>query len=290
MEKSLTDLVNPEYNVILVDAMNVSAIHFHSKKMLSYRGKPTGMLYGVMRQVKSLQDLYPGVPIFFLWEGRKSRRKASEPSYKNNRHWKRDQGFVDSIDDVHRALSLAGIRQVNHEGLEADDLAGYYSKRLRPCLLVSNDKDWWQFSAPSEASGGVDVMVKNEVFTYDKLTSRLGYPPSKIPLMKLLKGDSSDNIPGIPRFPSKLALQVVKASEEAGQLFSATDLLSPRWGKVMLDNKAQLSKSVSLIVYHDNWVNESHVRDVVPARRDPKALVKFLLSRGIKSLAQGWFD
>jgi DNA polymerase-1 len=273
------------YDVILVDGMNVSAIHFHSKKMLSYKGKPTGMLYGVMRLVRTLKDTYPATPVVFLWEGRKNRRKGMYAEYKGNRLLKRDQGFVESLADVSHALPMSGVAQCSHPRLEADDLAGYFSTKYDRALLVSNDKDWWQFAQ----SGKVDVMVKAEILTYEKLQMRVGFAPEKIPLMKILKGDSSDNIPGIPRFPMKLAIQAINKCKDPYNLIPIVDLLSPKWGKVLQDNEDILKRNADLIVYHEGWVSVGDIMDV-DAKPDASKLAQFLRSRGIKSLAQGWFS
>jgi len=278
------ELSKHAYDVILVDAMNVSAIHFHSKQMLSYKGKPTGMLYGVMRLVRTLKDTYPLIPIVFLWEGKKSLRKAMYPEYKGNRLLKKDRGFAESLADVSYALPLSGVIQISHLGLEADDLAGYYSTRYDRALLVSNDKDWWQFAEP----GKVDVMIKTEVFTYEKLQVRLGYPPEKIPLLKILKGDSSDNVSGIPRFPMKLAMQVLDKANTSADLISVVDSLSAKWGKVLHDSSDLLKRNSDLISYHERWVRPKEIV-TLPPESNASVLSRFLRSRGIKSLAQGWF-
>jgi DNA polymerase-1 len=279
------ELQKRSYDAILVDAMNVSAIQFHSKKTLSYKGNPTGMLYGVMRLVRTLKTSYPGVRIMFLWEGTKSKRKILYSEYKNNRRFKRDMSFIDSLRDVQKALAFTGIEQVSHVGVEADDLAGYFSKRLGRVLMVSNDKDWWQFVR----SGKVDVLIGIEVKTQEDLALHLGYPPERICFHKLIKGDSSDNVSGIPRFPSKLAMQVLQECEKPEQILGVVNRLNPKWGKILLDNKDIFERNLKLLVYHDNWIIPSMIETQI-SKLDSGGLAEFLHTRGITSLSQGWFD
>jgi DNA polymerase-1 len=284
-KKNLSEeLKKHSYDMILVDAMNISSIQFYSKKMLSYKGRPTGMLYGVMRLVKTLRNISPKTKIVFLWEGTQSKRKALYSDYKSNRGPKNTE-FIDSLRDVQHALSFTGIDQISHVGVEADDLAGYFAKRSKRALLVSNDKDWYQFVRPGE----VDILIGVEIVTYEDLQVKLGYPPERIGFHKLLKGDSSDNVPGIPRFPSKLALQVVQECDDPQYIVATIDRLNPKWGKIILDYGDIFSRNMELLVYHDSWIHKSMI-EVQTSEEDYNALEKFLKSRGITSLSQGWID
>ncbi len=278
------ELQRRSYDAILVDAMNVSAIQFHSKKTLSYKGKPTGMLYGVMRLVRTLKTSYPGVRIMFLWEGAQSKRKALYPEYKSNRKIKKEMSFIDSLRDVQKALTFTGIEQVSHVGVEADDLAGYFSKRLGRVLLVSNDKDWWQFTR----SGKVDVLIGIEVKTQEDLALHLGYPPERRPLWDIVKG-GHNGVAGIPRFPTKLALQVLEKCEKPGQIPGVVSKLNPKWGKILRDSKDIFERNLKIMLYHDSWIIPEMI-EVQKSKLDAGGLTHFLQTRGITSLSQGWFD
>ena len=70
--KSLSDF--KPYEVIYVDAMNLAYRSYHGIRGLSYHGRNTGMMYGIVRFIMEWQKKAPRVAITFLWEGRDSWR------------------------------------------------------------------------------------------------------------------------------------------------------------------------------------------------------------------------
>lgn len=268
------------YDQILVDAMNVAAINFHAKRVLSYRGKPTGMLFGTIQLVQSLQKKFPGAHIKFLWEGRKSKRKTILKSYKEGRLKANDE-FSACLRDTQNALLYMGISQECHPELEADDVAGWYAKRAKSALLVSNDSDWWAFLV----SGKVDVLIKNIVCTYEDIKEELGFLPERLPLWNTIKG-SHNGVPGIPRFPSKIAFQVVQNCATVDESIEFVNRVNAKWGKVMEDSRILLYRNASLIFYHDSWVKHTAFEHT-PAEKSRRDFRELLLSRGIKSLVKG---
>lgn len=280
--KTLDDL--PNYDVILFDTMNLAAIQYYSKLQLSYKGKPTGMLFGVVQAVHSLHRMYPSAKMIFLWEGYKSLRKSRCAEYKANRE-KKDNGFKNSLKDVKTALSLLPVEEVTHSGLEADDLAGYFCKHLKDkrILLVSNDRDWWEFVE----EGRVDVYSRNAIHTYSDLQVKLGFPPERIGMWKILKGDESDNVAGIPRFPSQLALDLVRSCTSYKQFleypFKQSQL---KWkNELQLCWDSVVERNAMLILYHPEWVVKKHLIQVKNGYKK-RELLNFLRSRGMNSLVK----
>jgi 5'-3' exonuclease len=74
----------PTYDYIFVDTMNLASISYFAQTRLSWNGKPTGMLFGVLRQILFLKKKYPEAKIIFLWEGYNSIRKSKYTFYKSN--------------------------------------------------------------------------------------------------------------------------------------------------------------------------------------------------------------
>ena len=239
--KSLSDLLS--YKEVYVDGMNLAARSFHGMKGLSYKGKPTGMLYGVVRLV--LDYIGPNRKIVFLWEGRGSIRKQKDKDYKSKRIplGDRDDGFLDSLATVKAILPALGVDQVRCDGLEADDLAYYYaSVGNHPILLVSNDSDWLAFASGSPR---VDVLSGSLLLTERMVREKEGLSGLKLTELKILKGDPSDNVSGIPRLPTKLAQRMVAESE--GDFYTFLKSIGEhKWAKVLEDNQDVLVRNMLL--------------------------------------------
>ena len=206
------------YDAVFIDAMNLAARSYHGIRT-SYQGKRTGTAVGFLRMLMSIWRRWGSrdTPrIVFLWEGRQSNewRRDIDPFYKAQRlssGSKRD--FIESVQEVKPILQSLGIRQVQVDGFEADDLAGWLVDSLVDrdrillvsndedrILLVSNDEDWFQYLVPDR----VDIVRHGlEVETYQDIRDQVGYPPERVWLLKALRGDSADNIPPIDNVQKK---------------------------------------------------------------------------------------
>lgn len=268
----------PTYDYIFVDTMNLVSISYFGQSRLSWNGKPTGMLFGVLRQIIFLQKKYPEAKIVFLWEGFNSIRKSQYPFYKSKRREK-DNSFLESLDDVKMVLPWMGVYQCVHSGVEADDLAGYFCEKYigKKILLVSNDRDWWSFVTKE-----VNILFKNEEHSEADLEKILTFPPSKIVLFKILKGDPSDNVGGIPRFSTEEAIHIVKQNKAKSYADFPFCTSSEKWFTVIKDNLDLLQRNSDLLSFHRDWINPDRLVIVKPIKADDE-LKKLLTERGMQS-------
>ena len=287
MKKTIVDL--PKYDIAYVDALNACSIAYYFytiNRGFSYKGATTGMLYGVVQLVHTLYGRLGCSAVTFLWEGGQSIRKSMFDEYKGNRIKKKDNGFRRELKEVKKAILWMNVTQASHAGLEADDLAGYLSKREaklgRRVLLVSNDRDWWQFVCRNS----VDVFVKNEVLTYADLCGMLNFPSEKIYLCKILKGDASDNVKGIARFPTKVAVELIKACSSYKD-FIPTLLKDgqKKWAERVRVDWNVIERNVQLVGYHPEWVHESNIVWKDGTWKN-KELAELLRKRGCARLLQ----
>ena len=301
--KSLHDLLS--YDVVLIDGMNTATIEFFSKKGLSYRGEPTGMLYGVCRKINQLfRYASRRSPIYWLWEGFGSVRKAKYPTYKANRDksmYFDTHGFKQGLLDIRTALSLIkGIHQLTHDKLEADDLAGYLTEQAisqgKSVLLVSTDTDWYQFVKSEQ----VHVMKRNDILTPEDLRKSLGHEPANVLVYKMLRGDSTDNIKPIPRFPSFLAKRIaqnisIQVSDNIDSLFLAlldadyTGFL--RWKDLVGQHRELLYMNYYLIKSHNEIVSVDHLKqNRVVGCANKSHWLSFCQNRGLKSIESVFYS
>jgi DNA polymerase I len=197
-------------------------------------GQPTNAAYGFTSMlVKLLEDQRPeGIAAVFD-RGRPAERTQLLPSYKANRVESPDEfrSQLPLIDEVLRALA---IPRVDLEGQEADDLIASYAAAASAegwdVLVVTGDRDLFQLvddggaedttgpeAPPPGGSGGraprgnvrvlytrrgiSDTVVMDEAAVRDKY----GIPPATYPSLAALRGDPSDNIPGVPGIGDKTA-------------------------------------------------------------------------------------
>jgi len=247
------------YSTILVDAMNLASRSHHGIR-LSWQGRPTGMLYGVIRFVVNMREQFPKAEVVFLWEGGSNRRKRAYPLYKASREGKVSDGsFEESLMSVRQAVGWMGCTQVHHVGLEADDLAYWYTQQTfedEAVLLVSTDEDWFQCLGPR-----VDIFRRELIETYADIQRTLGYPPERIGLFKVLCGDKSDGVPGIPGMRVRVAKSIVSAC--SGYMAMIDEDLSavvPGWDAVLEEIKASwdvVERNAELVLFHPEWVDET---------------------------------
>lgn len=248
---------------------------------MSSDGVKTGMLYGVVRFFIEYRKRYRFAEIKFLWEGWDSWRKENYPYYKSTRRMRKtgdDTDFIDSLNDVKTALPLMGVTQESWYQLEADDLAAYYVFNRAEedyILLVTTDQDWYGLSGPS-----VDILYRNRLLTYSDVEEELGYPGHKIGLYKSIKGDKSDDIPSIPRFPTKLAKRIARELDDISEVVDALR----EWGESKWADKVeafydQLEDNVRLVYP----MEIDHDIDRVNGSFDIDALVEFLRMRSMEA-------
>lgn len=273
MSKRINDI--EDFDLILVDTLNVASIAFYSKQMLSYNGKPTGMVYGTLRQLDILKRRFPRATIVFLWEGSNSIRKVRHPFYKAQRKPRNDD-FLTSLNDLKECLAWTGVWQAQHVGVEADDLACFYcrnnTKTGKRVLLVSNDYDWWGFVS----SPAVGVWKQNNLYTIVDMIAELGYDPAKLPLFKVIRGDPSDNVRGIAGITPAQAVDIVKRINTLDELLAID--LEPIQSQADI-----LRRNADLILFHPEWIQKTQLQVTRPAP-DPVAMQAFLSERGMQSL------
>ena len=275
-------LQEKDYDMVLVDAMNLAARSYHGLKT-EFEGKATGMVYGVMRFITTMKKTRGRSRIIFLWEGGQSRRKLKYPEYKANREGRvYDESFNFQMKDIKRGIRWAGHTQMCCPGAEADDLAGWLVDKYadKTILLVSNDEDWYQYMR----RGRVDIMRRDDVELYEDAEKRLGYPPERVALYKILTGDASDNIKGVNRFPHSVGIILVKACDKWEQFLDYSLLKHNskflKWEELLKSEKATLEKNADLILYHPEWIGSGAGIEVTRGSKHPVELKELLLKYG----------
>jgi 5'-3' exonuclease/transcription antitermination factor NusG len=204
---------------VLVDGHNLLFRCFHAPGMAELqdsKGRPTGAILGMLRSLGSLRKRFPDARLWVAWDGTSRRRKKVFQEYKANRPSRvKDESVFDQMAYIGRVLPTVGIRQLINVEEEADDiLATAVRQELsgQNNLIFSTDRDMLQLvSATTKVLIPSTGIRKEILFDEATLEEHYGVPVSKFLQLRAFYGDTSDNIPGVPRVPKKILCSLVQA-------------------------------------------------------------------------------
>jgi 5'-3' exonuclease len=212
-------------NTLLLDGQNICYREAYAKAGLSYKSKPTNVIYGFLQQVRHLMYLYPG-EIHFCWDNRESLRKQFYPAYKANR--KRDDlpeevkdAFIQIEELRTNILPRLGLNNHHHQsGYEADDLIAVLCKLPGKSIIVSSDNDLFQCLGPTVS---IHNIGKKVLMNYKQFQVEFKVTPQQWIEVKALCGDSSDNIEGIAGVGVVTATKIVLGQQYSKKLKKKVD-------------------------------------------------------------------
>src|SRR3984885_1945208 len=238
LELELDDGPARESDLFLVDGNNLAYRAFFAlpEELATTEGFPTGALLGFTNMLfKLLSDYHPrGVAV--AWDSRPVHRaaavEAADVVYKEGRRPMPDL-LREQFPHFRPIVEAFGYRNLEFEGWEADDVIATLATQadaagIKTCV-VSTDRDAFQLCSENiclmmTPRGVADV----NVYTPARVEARYGVRPDQVPDFIGLKGDTSDNIPGVPGIGDKTAGQLIAqygsleaVIEHAGELSPA---------------------------------------------------------------------
>ncbi|WP_323016360.1 5'-3' exonuclease H3TH domain-containing protein [Castellaniella sp.] len=220
-------------NTIIVDASNRVHAH-HSVNVLTVGKFQVQAIFGFVREVHALVERNPGWSPLVLWDGHAQWRYDVFPEYKSGREEKakndpeaadRRRSREAQIPYIRKALSWMGIHQMYSVSQEADDMAGYFAKRIPAdgslVRLVSSDTDWSQLVGTNVQ--WVDT-INDKKLTPTNFFEMTGYRDGFAYIQgKALIGDTSDSIDGIPKIGKKTAPLILAEFGSVAEFFRQVD-------------------------------------------------------------------
>lgn len=220
--------------LLLVDAYGLIYRAFHAiPPLTNSRGQLTNAAFGFTSiLLRAIADAHPKRAIVAFDAPGATHRHERFPAYKAQRPSMPDE-LRSQVPLVRDLVAALGLPLLEAPGYEADDVIGTIAEQARregwEVLIVSGDLDMLQLVGPNvsllhTAKGGADAMV-----TYDppKIFERYGLTPEQIVDFKSLKGDSSDNIPGVPGVGEKTAVKLIAAFGSLTALYERLDEVEP---------------------------------------------------------------
>ena len=206
------------------------------------RGVPTNAIFGFASMLVKVLTEYGVNPTLVCWDAGMSGRETAYEEYKAERR-KRPDLLSEQWPHLHPLVDAFGYTNVKVEGYEADDvmatLAGRAKEQKIPVMMVTGDRDMFQLIEP-----GIRVMATSRGITDTKIydtqavVDRYGIPPDLIPDFYGLKGDTSDNIPGVPGIGDKTAAQLLQEFGTLEDVLANIDKVSGAKRKENLTNHA----------------------------------------------------
>src|SRR3981081_2955043 len=180
-------------------------------------GVPTNAIFGFASRLVKIVTDYGVCPTVVAWDAGTSGRSEMYADYKAARRSRPDL-LKQQWPAMEPLVEAFGYRNVTVDGYEADDVIASLAERALqasppvPVMIVTGDRDVFQLI---DERGLVKVMATSRGITdtkiYDRqaVVDRYGIPPELIPDFYGLKGDTSDNIPGIPGIGDKTASELI---------------------------------------------------------------------------------
>lgn len=210
-------------------------------------GEPTNAIFGFCSMLIKLIDEHGDEPTVVVWDRGHSGRKELHGEYKANRTSRPDllREQWEHIPDLVEAL---GYRNLDVQGYEADDVIASLAELARAegikTTIVTGDRDSFQLVD----DGLVTVLATGRGITDTKrytaadVVERYGVGPELIPDLWGLKGDTSDNIPGVPGIGDKTASSLLQQFGSLEGVLQNIDQVSGAKRKENLTNHADAAR------------------------------------------------
>ncbi len=233
--------------IYLLDGHSLSYRAFFAlpTSLATSTGQITNAVYGFTSMlIKLLADERPEYLAVAFDKGAPTVRLEKYQDYKAGRP-EAPSEFRDQMGLIHEVLDTLDVPIVEVEGHEADDAIGTLAVRAADrgieVVIVTADRDFFQLVRP-----GITVMFNrkgiSDIVRYDEaaVEGRFGIPPSKYLDFVALKGDASDNIPGVPGIGDKTAAKLVQRFGSVEDLVKRTDELKGKQKENIEASVAQL--------------------------------------------------
>lgn len=212
------------------------------------KGEPTGAIFGVINMLRKLLKEYQPDYLAVVFDAKgKTFRNDLYADYKAHRP-PIPEDLACQIEPIHDLIRALGIPILMVDNVEADDVIGTLATQASEQGLMtyisSGDKDLAQLV--DDHINLVNTM-SNVVLDREGVVEKYGVPPSSIIDYLALMGDSSDNIPGIPKVGPKTAVKWLTQYESLEEIVRHADDIKGKVGENLRANLEQLALSKQLV-------------------------------------------
>ena len=215
-------------------------------------GQETQAVFGFVSMLaKLLEDQSPtGMAVAFD-RREPTFRDALAATYKAGRPTT-PEPLLEQIELIRRLVETLGVPAVDAEGYEADDVIATLATRLsgegHEVVIVTGDRDAYQLVRDPlvkvlyNRRGVTDYVLYDEV----GIEERTGVRPDLYPFLASLRGDPSDNLPGVPGVGNKIAARLVNTYGDVDALYAHLDEQTPKLKASLADHEAQVRLNLQM--------------------------------------------
>ena len=239
--------------IVLIDGFSVAFRAFYAlpETLMTSTGTPTNVIHGFLSMINKVVNDYDPKQIIITWDlPGKTFRNDIYKEYKANRSPAPDN-FNVQIPLLHELIESFNIPQVSVEGHEADDVLGslsnLFNQNNENVLIVTGDRDTFQLITKKTNI----LYTKRGISDTDKVDesffkNKFGIKPSQYIEYLALKGDPSDNIPGLAGVGEKTAISLLQQYENIDRIYKNLEELTPKLKNSFEENKEILFISKEL--------------------------------------------
>jgi DNA polymerase-1 len=273
--------------LVLVDGSSYLFRAFHGMPPLTFDGHPTGAIYGVLNMLRKLiMDEKPdNIGVVFDAKGKTFRNDIYE-LYKANRPPMPDELRV-QIEPLHQIIKAQGLPLISIAGVEADDVIGTMAvaavKAGYEVLISTGDKDMAQLV--NENVRLINTM-NNQLMTVDTVPEKFQVKPDQIIDYLALMGDTSDNIPGVPKVGPKTAAKWLAQYHSLQGVMDHADEIKGKVGEYLRNSLDFLPMSYELATIKLDCETEIEIDELIQSATDIGTLAAFYQQFGFNR----WYD
>ena len=257
-------------SLVLIDGSSYLYRAFHALPPLSNsRGEPTGAVYGVLNMINKLVREQAGSHVAVVFDAPgKTFRDELFAAYKANRPPMPDE-LRAQVQPLLDAVTAMGLPLLRIEGVEADDVIGTLCRQAREqglqVVVSTGDKDMAQL-----VTDGVSLVntMTGKWLDREGVKEKFDVFPEQIIDYLALVGDTSDNIPGVPKVGPKTAAKWLNEYGSVDNIIQNAAEIGGKVGESLRDHIEQLKLSRQLATIHQELDLPLRLEDLEPATGD----------------------
>ena len=236
--------------IFIIDGSSYLYRAYHAMPPLTASsGQPTGAIKGVTNMLMTLKKDSEGSPIIVVFDAKgKTFRNDIYKDYKANRPPMPDD-LREQLQPLKEIVRAIGFPLIEIAGVEADDviatLVRIAKEKKFKTVISSLDKDLMQL-VEDPISTMMNTMT-HQIFNEDKVLEKFGVKPSQIRDMLALTGDTSDNIPGVPKVGQKTAAKWLNEYGNIDEIKLNADHIKGVVGENLRSSLGDLDRNVELV-------------------------------------------
>ncbi len=278
------------YLVVDGNSLTYRAFFALPTDMATASGQVTNAVFGFTSMlINVLKDHTPDGVLVAFDRPEPTFRHEAEPLYKAQREAAPDI-LRQQMGLVREVLDAVGIAAVDLSGWEADDIIATATDRLvdagHQVIIVTGDRDSYQLVRDPDVKVLYNKRGVSDYAFYDEagIEERTGVVPSLYVEYAALRGDNSDNLPGVPGVGEKTAAKLINNYGGLDGIFEHVDEQTPKLRSNLAEHEARARKNLELMLLRHDAPVEFEIDDlgVTPNSDELKRLFDFLEFRTLE--------